>query len=173
MTFRRNITPPSSGSKNKPSKRPAWKQVVSRAYTLTLKMEPACHLHSRWFLVRLILRPEDGGHMFLRNFCWLSTDYTVFLGFLFGFFFYPEDGSDMFLGNVGWLSVDCMAFFWFLARLILRPWRWRRCSSETSVDTQLHGAISQKMVRTLSNHCCESQILHKRFLVLYSVGLIL
>jgi hypothetical protein len=27
----------------------------------------ACHLLSHWFLVRLILDPEDGGDMFLRN----------------------------------------------------------------------------------------------------------
>jgi hypothetical protein len=30
-TFRRNISPPSSGSKNKLSKKAAWKQVASRA----------------------------------------------------------------------------------------------------------------------------------------------
>jgi hypothetical protein len=47
-TFRRNIWPPSSGSKNKPSTKQAWAElcfprpftlVSSSAYSLTLKME--------------------------------------------------------------------------------------------------------------------------------------
>jgi hypothetical protein len=47
LTFRRNILPPSSGSRNKPRNNPVRKQVASRAFTLvswsayssTLKME--------------------------------------------------------------------------------------------------------------------------------------
>jgi hypothetical protein len=36
---------------------------------------------------------------------------------------------------------------WYLARLILRPWRWKRFSSETSLDLNgLYGVIPQKMV---------------------------
>jgi hypothetical protein len=31
LTFRRNISPPSSGSENKLSEKPAWKQVASKA----------------------------------------------------------------------------------------------------------------------------------------------
>jgi hypothetical protein len=53
-TFRRNMLPPSSGSKNKPSKKPAWKRLTSRA----------------------LLHPEDGG--FLRNAgCRLSFQRTT------------------------------------------------------------------------------------------------
>jgi hypothetical protein len=35
-TFRRNILPPLSESKNKPSKKPAWNQMANRALTLEL-----------------------------------------------------------------------------------------------------------------------------------------
>jgi hypothetical protein len=50
-------------------------------------------------------------------------------------------------GLHGIISHDChLLLLWFLAQLISSPWRWRRCSSETSVDTHgLHGVISQKM----------------------------
>jgi hypothetical protein len=37
--FRRSISPPYSGSKNKPSKETGMKQEASRSYSSTLKME--------------------------------------------------------------------------------------------------------------------------------------
>jgi hypothetical protein len=43
----------------------------------------------------------------------------------------------------------------YLAQLI-RPWGWKRCSSETSCDfNRLHGVISQN-ISTLHNHHCKS-----------------
>jgi hypothetical protein len=45
-------SPPSSGSKTKPSKKPAWK-------------------------LGLVFDPEDRGDMFLRNLGWISKDYTA------------------------------------------------------------------------------------------------
>jgi hypothetical protein len=53
--FRRNISPPFSGS-NKPSKIPAWKQMVSRLG---------------------LCDPEDGDDTFLWNVGWFSVDYTA------------------------------------------------------------------------------------------------
>jgi hypothetical protein len=43
-TFRRNMSPPSSGSKSKSSKKPGWKQ------------SPVCHVVSQCYLAWLILR---------------------------------------------------------------------------------------------------------------------
>jgi hypothetical protein len=45
---------------------------------------------------------------------------------------------------------------WFLARIIFRPWRWRRCSSETSVDFQRTTQRYTPEDRTLHNHRCEN-----------------
>jgi hypothetical protein len=45
------MSPPSSGSKNKPSKKPTLKQMASRA----------------GFSLGLFFNPENGGEMFLRN----------------------------------------------------------------------------------------------------------
>jgi hypothetical protein len=51
------MSPPSSGSKNKPRKIPASKQVPSRAATY----------FDTGFLLVLFFDPEDGGDMFLQN----------------------------------------------------------------------------------------------------------
>jgi hypothetical protein len=45
---------------------------------------------------------------------------------------------------------------WFLARLILRPLRWRRCSSETSVTFQRATRRYIPEDSTLHNHRCEN-----------------
>jgi hypothetical protein len=49
-TFWRNMLPPSSESKNKPS-----------------KQSSACYLLHAGFLLDLLFDPEDGGDMFLQN----------------------------------------------------------------------------------------------------------
>jgi hypothetical protein len=55
-TFRRNMSPPSSGSKNKPG---AKQGSGSSGYS--------CHLLQAGFFLGLFVNPEDGGDMFLRN----------------------------------------------------------------------------------------------------------
>jgi hypothetical protein len=65
-TFHTNIPLPSSGSKNKPSKKPGWKQVASTA-----------RCFHAGFLLGLFFHPEDGGNMFFQNVSWLPTDYTA------------------------------------------------------------------------------------------------
>jgi hypothetical protein len=57
--FRRNMSPPSSGSKNKPSK------------------NSGCYLLQAGFFLGLFFDPEDGGYMFLLNVGCLSTDFTA------------------------------------------------------------------------------------------------
>jgi hypothetical protein len=47
---------------------------------------------------------------------------------------------------------------WFLARLILRPWRWRWCSSETSADFKRTTRRYIPQDGTLHNHRCENLI---------------
>jgi hypothetical protein len=68
ITFRKNISPPSSGS-NKPSNKPACKQVASRSfmlisssgYFLTPKMEAACSSETSLNIQRTTRRciPKD------------------------------------------------------------------------------------------------------------------
>jgi hypothetical protein len=53
ITLRRTISPPSSGSKNKLSKKPA-------ELLLVISVHPS-------FLLGLFFDPEDGGDIFLRN----------------------------------------------------------------------------------------------------------
>jgi hypothetical protein len=84
----RNMLPPSSGSKNKLSKKPVWKQVASLlsclAHSLTLKMEATCSSESRWKATFMLVscstyffNSEDECDMFLWNIRLLSMDYTA------------------------------------------------------------------------------------------------
>jgi hypothetical protein len=67
-TFRRSMSPLSSGSKNKPSVTPAW----SRQHTeLWLLRTSIC------FSFRLLFYSEHGGDIFLRNVSWISPYYTA------------------------------------------------------------------------------------------------
>jgi hypothetical protein len=72
LTFRRNTLSPFSGSKNKPSKKPAWKQATSRRISPLL----AIFFHIG-FLIGLDFDLENGGDIFLQNVTRLSTDYTA------------------------------------------------------------------------------------------------
>jgi hypothetical protein len=65
-TFRRNIILlPSSGSKNKPSKKPAWKQTLLATFFPTS------------FLLGLFFDCENGNDTLLLNVGWLSMDYMA------------------------------------------------------------------------------------------------
>jgi hypothetical protein len=55
------MSPPSSGSKNKPDKKQALFSTCFHA----------------GFLLGLFFKPADGGDMFLRNVLWFSADYTA------------------------------------------------------------------------------------------------
>jgi hypothetical protein len=61
--FQTNMSPPSSGSKNKTYKELAWSTV--------------CYLLHAGFLLGLFFNPEDGGDMFCWYISWLSTDYSA------------------------------------------------------------------------------------------------
>jgi hypothetical protein len=62
--FRRNTSPPSLVSKNKPSKRDHHESNI-------------CCLFQAGLLPGLFFDPEDGGDKFLRNVGWLSPNYIV------------------------------------------------------------------------------------------------
>jgi hypothetical protein len=56
------MSPPSSRSKDKPSKN-------HRAADIS-KYGSACYLLHAGFFIGLFFDPEDGGYMFLRDVCW-------------------------------------------------------------------------------------------------------
>jgi hypothetical protein len=61
QTFRRNMSTPSSGLKNKPSKKPTCVKLVSFSFLLGV----------------LFFHPEVGGDMFLRIIGWFPTHYAA------------------------------------------------------------------------------------------------
>jgi hypothetical protein len=66
------MQPPSSGSKNKPSRKINLKEVASTQQA----GGSAFHLPHAGSLLGLFFDTEDGGHIFLRNVGRFSTDYT-------------------------------------------------------------------------------------------------
>jgi hypothetical protein len=66
-------------------------------------------------------------------------------------FWYLVRGHEYFLPHLSQFNLSSACHLlsrWFLARLILRPWRWRRCvpPKRRLAFSGLHGIISQKIV---------------------------
>jgi hypothetical protein len=79
QTFRRNMWPPSSGSKNKPSKIAAL-HFPPFSYIIRKFAKPIVRLTTCFnggFLLGLFLKPEDVDNMYSGNIGWLSTGYTA------------------------------------------------------------------------------------------------
>jgi hypothetical protein len=54
-----------------------WNITTRSPLKVRWKQSPACYLLHAGFLLCLFFDTENGGDMFLRNVCWLSTDYTA------------------------------------------------------------------------------------------------
>jgi hypothetical protein len=103
LTFRRNISLLSSGSKNMSRKKQAW----SRQHSELCLLPVSC-----WFITSFAV-PEDGGDVFLWNFvdfqlttgCYILENTTLLLFllltscWLLPSLIYPKDGSFMFFQN--------------------------------------------------------------------------
>jgi hypothetical protein len=96
------MSPPSSGSNNKPSMKPI-----------------ACYLLHFDFLLGLFFDPENGGDMFLRNVGW----HLLALGFLAELIFSALKMEAICSSET---SVDTWFYAGLLLNLFTRPWRWWR-----------------------------------------------
>jgi hypothetical protein len=126
-----------------PSKKPAWKKVANRAscsaYSSTLKMEAMCSSETSADFQRTTRRyiPEDS--TLYNHHCENLKSYTVFL---------HRQVTHRYVRRFGKVGAAChLLSRWFLARLIPRPWRWRRYFPPKRRLTYngLHGVISLKI----------------------------
>jgi hypothetical protein len=73
--IQRTVSPPSSGSNNKPSKN--QHEAACKLRELTSRTNWPYYLLYSGFLVGLPFNPEDGGEVSLQNDAWFSADYTA------------------------------------------------------------------------------------------------